>query len=230
MSSRTRAKALIMAGRVSVGGRVVDKAGALVDPSAEVTLKEDAPFVSRGGVKLKGFLGKHNIDVSGLTAADIGSSTGGFTDCLLKSGVSHVTAIDVGKGLIDWSLRNDKRVTLIEGRNIRSITAEEIDGKVDLAVIDVSFISLKKVLPCVIPFLKEGAAVIALIKPQFEVGKGRVGKGGIVRDPVLHAEVVSDIKEFSASLGFKFIALDESSIKGAKGNTEFLIHMLLSGN
>ncbi len=230
VSSRTRAKALIMAGRVSVGGRVVDKAGALVDPSAEVTLKEDAPFVSRGGVKLKGFLGKHNIDVSGLTAADIGSSTGGFTDCLLKSGVSHVTAIDVGKGLIDWSLRNDKRVTLIEGRNIRSITAEEIDGKVDLAVIDVSFISLKKVLPCVIPFLKEGAAVIALIKPQFEVGKGRVGKGGIVRDPVLHAEVVSDIKEFSASLGFKFIALDESSIKGAKGNTEFLIHMLLSGN
>lgn len=230
MSSRTRAKALIMAGKVSVEGRLVDKAGTLVNTSAEVTLKEDAPFVSRGGVKLKGFLDKHGIDVGGLTAADVGSSTGGFTDCLLKEGATHVTAIDVGKGLIDWSLRNDERVTLIEGQNIRSLKAEEIDGRVDIAVIDVSFISLKKVLPCVIPLLKVGAAVIALIKPQFEVGKGRVGKGGIVRDSSLHQEVVEDIKDFATSLGFKIFAVDESSIKGAKGNTEFLIHMILSEN
>ncbi|MDP2688915.1 MAG: TlyA family RNA methyltransferase, partial [Deltaproteobacteria bacterium] len=192
-----------------------------------IVLKESLPFVSRGGVKLAGMLDAAGFDVAGLTAIDIGSSTGGFTDCLLKRGASKVYAVDVGKGILDMRLRNDPRVTVLEERNIRYLDPAETGGPVDLAVIDVSFISLEKVLPRAKELLKEGGAIFALIKPQFEVGKGQVGKGGIVKDPDKHREVVERIKEFSTNLGFKPVATGESPIKGAKGNREFWIFLRL---
>ncbi|MEE8574125.1 MAG: TlyA family RNA methyltransferase [Thermodesulfobacteriota bacterium] len=224
-ASRTRAKALIMAGRVYVDGRVVDKAGSEVKIDSVITVTEDLPFVSRGGLKLAGALKEFSIDVKGLTAVDIGSSTGGFTDCLLKSGVGHVYAIDVGKGLLDWTLRNDERVTVIEGQNIRHLPLDLIPVKADMAVIDVSFISLEKVLPRSKELIKNGGTILALIKPQFEVGKGEVGKGGIVKDPEKHRKVIERIKEFSIGIGLNAKAVTESPIKGAKGNIEFLIYL-----
>jgi 23S rRNA (cytidine1920-2'-O)/16S rRNA (cytidine1409-2'-O)-methyltransferase len=225
VKSRQRGQALIMAGRVSVGGNRIDKAGTKVDPSALIEVKEDMPFVGRGGLKLKGALDDFKIDVDGLIAMDIGSSTGGFTDCMLQAGVVKVYAIDVGKGLIDYSLRNDDRVVLMEGVNIRYLEAEAIPGKVELVVIDVSFISLKKVLPVVAKFLAPKARVIALVKPQFEVGKGEVGKGGIVKDPAKHKAVVEDITEFAIAEGYECLGNAESPIKGAKGNKEFWLYL-----
>jgi 23S rRNA (cytidine1920-2'-O)/16S rRNA (cytidine1409-2'-O)-methyltransferase len=230
--SRQRAQALIMAGKVTVDGRVIDKAGTEVDPTLEVKLKEDLPYVGRGGLKLEGALTGFKIDVKGLTAMDVGSSTGGFTDCLLQRGVKKVHAIDVGKGIIDVKLRNDDRVHLMEGCNIRHLTpkdlGEDLGEKVDIAVIDVSFISLKKVLPKVKEFLKEGGRLLALVKPQFEVGKGRVGKGGVVKDPALHKAVLEDISDFAVSEGFTLVGTMESPIKGAKkGNKEFWLYALV---
>lgn len=225
MPTRQKAQALIMAGKVTVGGAVVDKAGKEVDPEAEVVLKESLPFVGRGGVKLAGFLDETGLDVAGMVAMDVGASTGGFTDCLLKRGAARVFAVDVGKGLIDISLRNDPRVVVLEERNIRYLEPSETGEKVDLVVIDVSFISLEKVLPAVKRFVREGGAVLALIKPQFEVGKGQVGKGGIVRDPEQHREVVERIASFSETLGFTVRRKGTSAILGAKGNTEFWIYL-----
>lgn len=223
--SRHKAQALLMAGKVLVDGVTVDKAGKEVDRERAITLKEEMPYVGRGGVKLAGALDSFALDVTGFTAMDVGASTGGFTDCLLKRGARFIYAVDVGKGILDISLRNDTRVRVLEERNIRNLDPSEIPEPIDLAVIDVSFISLEKVLPRVKDFLREGGGVLALIKPQFEVGKGRVGKGGVVRDPEKHREVVEKIKAFSASMGFGVIATAESPITGAKGNREFWIYL-----
>ncbi|GMR04251.1 MAG: TlyA family rRNA (cytidine-2'-O)-methyltransferase [Thermodesulfobacteriota bacterium] len=221
--TRSRARALVMSGNVLVGGARVDKAGKTVDPDAEITIKQGLPYVSRGGVKLAGFLDASEMDVKGLTALDVGSSTGGFTDCLLKRGVKRVYCVDVGKGIIDWKLRGDERVRLLEGRNIRHLAPEEIGEKVDMAVIDVSFISLEKVLPQVKGFLKEGARVLALVKPQFEAGRKDVGKGGIVRDPEIQRRAVERVVNCSKGLGYTFISSLESPITGRGGNREFWV-------
>lgn len=224
-SSRHKAQALLMAGKVLVDGVVVDKPGKEVPVESIIALKEEMPFVGRGGLKLAGFLDGHRIDVSGAVALDIGSSTGGFTDCLLQRGAKQVFAIDVGKGLIDINLRNDPRVKVLEGRNFRHMDFSEVGVKADLAVIDVSFISLEKILPRLKDFLKDGGRALALIKPQFEVGKGQVGKGGIIKDPEKHKEVVQRIVEFSKEIGLTPIATGESPITGAKGNREFWIYL-----
>ncbi|MBI5286256.1 MAG: TlyA family RNA methyltransferase [Deltaproteobacteria bacterium] len=228
VKGRERAKALIMAGKVVVDGVVVDKAGAEVKGDAIIAIKEDHPYVGRGGVKLEGALDYFHITIEGLTIMDVGASTGGFTDCLLKRGARKVFAIDVGKGLLDWHLRQDKRVGVLEGRNIRYLGFDEVGEKVDMAVVDVSFISLEKVLPNVKGFIKDGGSILALIKPQFEVGKGEVGKGGIVRDPERHRNVIERIKAISSGLGLKTGGVYESPIRGAKGNKEFWIWLKLT--
>jgi len=225
--SRHRAQAMVMAGAVSVDGTRIDKSGRGVDPECVVTLKETCQYVSRGGLKLEGALDAFGIEVGGLVVMDVGASTGGFTDCLLKRGAHRVYAIDVGKGLLHYRLRQDERVRLLESRNIRYLERPEVEEgrSVDMAVVDVSFISLEKVLPRVREFLKDGAAVLALIKPQFEAGRGEVGKGGIVRDPAMHRAVVSRMGEFAAAAGFEVEGVTESPIKGAKGNREFWMYL-----
>jgi 23S rRNA (cytidine1920-2'-O)/16S rRNA (cytidine1409-2'-O)-methyltransferase len=225
VESRQKAQALIMAGKVLVGGGVVEKAGTEVDRESLITIKEDLPYVSRGGLKLEGALDSFKISVRGLTVLDVGASTGGFTDCLLTGGAKGVIAVDVGRGLLDWALRKDERVRVFEGRNIRYLDQAEVGEKVDMAVIDVSFISLTKVLPKVKEFLKKKGKVLALIKPQFEVGKGEVGKGGIVKDPEKHRRVVEGLETFSKDLGLSPLGVSESPIKGAKGNIEFWLYL-----
>lgn len=226
--SRQKAQALVMAGAISIAGERVDKPGKEVPTDAEIEVRQALPYVGRGGLKLAGMLDQTGFDPAGLTAVDIGSSTGGFTDCLLQRGAAKVWAVDVGKGILDYRLRNDERVVVLEERNIRHLDASEIGRPVDMAVIDVSFISLEKVLPKAKELLKKGGAVFALIKPQFEVGKGQVGKGGIVRDPAKHAEVVEKIRGFAASIGFTPVATGISPIKGGKGNVEFWIFLTLA--
>ncbi|MBI5681873.1 MAG: TlyA family RNA methyltransferase [Deltaproteobacteria bacterium] len=223
--SRERAKAVIMAGSVIVNGIRIDKPGKEVDEDAVVSIKEDLPYVSRGGIKLEGALKQFDIDVHGLEVMDVGASTGGFTDCLLKMGAKDIFAVDVGKGLIDWKIRNDKRVKVIEGRNIRYLEFDDVGILLDMAVIDVSFISLQKVIPKVMGFVKEGGSILALIKPQFEVGKGMVGKGGIVRDIKMHQTVIDGIRAFAISIGLDVKGVCESPISGAKGNREFWIYL-----
>lgn len=227
VKSRERAQALIMAGSVLVNGEPVTKAGKTVGLDAVITVKEDIPYVSRGGIKLAGFLDEFKVDVRGLTALDVGSSTGGFTDCLLKRGAKLVYAADVGKGILDYSLRNDERVVLLEGRNFRYLEPDEVGEKVELIVIDVSFISLEKILPKAKEFLKEGGRVLALVKPQFEVGYGEVGKGGVVKDPEKQKKAVERIRNYAVSIGFTPMAESESVITGAKGNREFWIFLSL---
>jgi len=224
--SRDRAKALIMAGNVLVDGRQETKAGTLIDISAVVALREkDIPFVSRGGVKLEGALSFFSIDPVGKTVMDIGSSTGGFTDCVLQRGAVRVYAIDVGYGQLDWSLRNDPRVILHEKTNIRHLEAARIPELIDLVVIDVSFISLTQVLPRVLDFLSHDGAVLALVKPQFEVGKGMVEKGGVIRDELKRRSAVQKVSEFSEASGFMVIGDYESPLPGQKGNREYFIHV-----
>lgn len=220
-----KARSLIMARMVLADNEVVDKPGTAVSADSDIVIKDAQPFVGRGGVKLAGALDAFNLDVAGLRAMDVGSSTGGFTDCLLKRGATKVFAIDVGTGLIDFGLRNDPRVVVLEGRNIRHMPFDDVGCKVDLCVIDVSFISLEKVLPAIKVFLKDSASVIALIKPQFEVQKGEVGKGGIVKDAAKHLAVIERIKEFSIQEGFKVVGTCDSPITGAKGNKEFWIYL-----
>ncbi|MBI4949301.1 MAG: TlyA family RNA methyltransferase [Deltaproteobacteria bacterium] len=219
--TRAKAQAMIMAGSVLVEGDVADKPGKEVKAGSAVTVKEGLPFVSRGGVKLAGGLDGFGIDPAGQVIMDVGSSTGGFTDCLLKRGAAHVYAVDVGRGVMDYALSKDGRVTLLEGRNIRYMEAAQIGRLVDGAVIDVSFISLEKVLPKVKSLVKPGGFILALVKPQFEVGKGEVGKGGIVKDPGQHRAVVERIAAFSVSIGLAPGGAIESPITGAKGNREF---------
>jgi 23S rRNA (cytidine1920-2'-O)/16S rRNA (cytidine1409-2'-O)-methyltransferase len=224
--SRERARALIMAGRVLVDDQPVDKAGTQVDPEASIRLKGgDIPYVSRGGLKLARALETFQVSVAGRAALDVGASTGGFTDCLLQSGARKVFAVDVGYGQLAWELRHDQRVVNLERTNIRHLTADQLDEVPDLAVIDASFISLEKVLPATLAHLKPASDIIALIKPQFEVGKGQVGKGGVVRDPEQHARVIENIRMVAASSGCRVVSLCDSPILGPKGNREFLIHL-----
>jgi len=222
--SRERAQALIMAGQVVVGEHTVDKAGQQVPIDSDIRIKgEILPFVSRGGLKLRKALDEFRIDVSGQVAIDVGASTGGFTDCLLQAGAEKVFAVDVGYGQLAWSLRQDTRVVSMEKTNIRNLLPEHLQQVPDLAVIDASFISLSKVLLPTVSLVKPGGSIIALIKPQFEVGKGEVGKGGIVRDPAAHEKAIEGVRQAALGLGLIVEGLCDSPIKGADGNREFLI-------
>ena len=223
--TRTRAQALVMAGRVLAGERRVEKPSETFPPDAPLRVRGDDPaarYVGRGGLKLEKALGEFGLDPAGLTCVDVGASTGGFTDCLLQHGARRVVAVDVGYNQIDWRLRTDPRVEVREGVNARHLTPEEFGERFDLAVMDVSFISATKVLPAVVPLLKEGGRVVLLIKPQFEVGKGEVGKGGVVRDPAQHARVVEEVNAAARALGLAVSGVTESPITGADGNREFL--------
>lgn len=225
VQSRERARALIMAGKVIVKGKKVEKAGEMVLVDAEIVLVgEDIPYVSRGGLKLEKALDEFNIDVTGKVAMDVGASTGGFTDCLLQRGAKKVYAVDVGYGQLDIKLRNDPRVINIERQNIRYLERGVVPEDIDLVTIDSSFISLVKIIPKALEFIGESGSLIALIKPQFEVGKGEVGKGGVVRDETKHKEVVEKIKGFCTELGLSVMGVVESPIFGPKGNREFLIY------
>ena len=224
------ARALIMAGQVVVGDHTVDKAGQLVALDAEIRLKgEPLPSVSRGGLKLRRALDEFQIDVTGLVAVDVGSSTGGFTDCLLQAGAVQVFAIDVGYGQLAWKLQQDPRVISMEKTNIRHVTPEQIHGDPALAVIDASFISLAKVLPATAALVQPGGRIIALIKPQFEAARSDVGAGGIIRDPVIHERVIEDVRRTAVDLGLTVCGLCESPITGADGNREFLILLVKGG-
>lgn len=218
-----------MAGSVRVDGQVVDKPGALVAPASRVELiGDDLRYVSRGGVKLEGALNAFELDVGGWVCMDVGASTGGFSDCLLQHGAARIYAVDVGYGQIAWRLRQDPRVTVIERTNIRYLPAEHIPEPVDLAAVDVSFISLKIVVPAVLKFLKPRGRLLTLIKPQFEVGKGQVGKGGVVTDPEQHARVIDELVLCFRGLGLECSQAAPSPIDGPKGNKEFF--MLLNAS
>jgi 23S rRNA (cytidine1920-2'-O)/16S rRNA (cytidine1409-2'-O)-methyltransferase len=223
--TRAKAQALILAGQVFSEATRLDKAGALVAADAPLALRGEVhPWVSRGGVKLAHALDHFAIDPAGACALDVGASTGGFTDVLLRRGAARVYAVDVGRGQLDWRLRNDPRVIVLERTNARGLTRAEIPDPVDLVVCDASFIGLETVLPAPLALAAPHARLIALIKPQFEVGKGRVGKGGVVRDPALHAEVCERIRRWLAeTMGWRVLGLAESPILGPEGNREFLI-------
>jgi 23S rRNA (cytidine1920-2'-O)/16S rRNA (cytidine1409-2'-O)-methyltransferase len=224
--SRTKAGALIMAGEVQVDGAVVDKPGKQIHVSADISLSpRHLSFASRGGLKLEAALTHFSISVKDRVFMDVGASTGGFTDCLLRRGARKVIAVDVGYGQLAWKLRQDPRVEVLERTNIRKLRPEDFSVGIQGAVIDVSFISLRLVIPPVSAILLEGATVIALIKPQFEVGKGQVGKGGIVRDPLKHRQVVEDLTAFSESWGWKVEGCIPSPVLGQKGNQEFLLYL-----
>ena len=222
--SRTKAQALVMAGAVLVEEQLIHKPSELFSHDANIRVKESATqrYVSRGGLKLEAALDEFNIDVNGLTCLDVGASTGGFTDCLLQHGAQRVVALDVGHNQLDWKIRNDPRVEVREEVNARHLLPEDFEGKFDLITIDVSFISLTKILPALVPLLTNSGRIVGLIKPQFEVGKGEVGKGGIVKDPSRHQRVVSEVNVFAKSLSLQVTGVIESPIKGADGNTEFL--------
>jgi 23S rRNA (cytidine1920-2'-O)/16S rRNA (cytidine1409-2'-O)-methyltransferase len=222
--SRQRAQALILAGKVYVNGRLVDKAGAKVPAEAVLSVRGgQMPYVSRGGLKLEAALEHFHIDVSGLTCLDVGASTGGFTDCLLQHGASKVQCVDVGYGQFAWKLRQDPRVKLFERTNIRYLKADALPCPVDLATIDVSFISLRIVVPAVLKFLRPDGDIMALIKPQFEAGKGAVGKGGVVRDPRQHEAIIKNLILFFRDMDLDSRGLVPSPVLGPKGNREFLI-------
>jgi 23S rRNA (cytidine1920-2'-O)/16S rRNA (cytidine1409-2'-O)-methyltransferase len=222
--SRTKAQALVMAGAVLADEQLVNKSSEVFPPDVKIRIKDHATslYVGRGGLKLEAALREFNIDAGGLICLDVGSSTGGFTDCLLQHGARKVVAIDVGHNQMDWRLRNDSRVELREGVNARYLQAEDFAEKFDLATIDVSFISATKILPAVAPLMKASGRIITLIKPQFEVGKGEVGKGGIVRDSEQHQRVIAEVHAAAESLGLSPRGLIESPIRGAEGNIEFL--------
>ncbi len=222
--SRERAKALIMAGRVLVNHTPCDKPGIRFAEDIEITMKnDDLRYVSRGGLKLEAALKANRIHCAGMVCLDVGASTGGFTDCLLKHGAARVFAVDVGYGQLAWSLRQDDRVVVIERTNIRKMDPALITRQVDLVTIDTSFISLKIVVPSTLQFLNPGGIILALIKPQFEAGKGRVGKGGVVRDPALHAEIIDDLQVFFSRQSLFCGPVIPSPVLGPKGNREFII-------
>jgi 23S rRNA (cytidine1920-2'-O)/16S rRNA (cytidine1409-2'-O)-methyltransferase len=224
VKSRQRARAVIMAGRVLVNGQRVDKPGFLASGKDKIEFKGgDNPYVSRGGLKLEAALKRLPLDVSGAVCIDVGASTGGFTDCLLQHGAKRVYAVDVGYGQLAWEIRQDQRVIVIERTNVRHMPDHAIPETVDLITIDVSFISLKIVVPAVIRFLKPDASILALIKPQFEVGKGQVGKGGVVRDPLQHDHVIEDLTCFFTDNGLIRESVFPSPLLGPKGNREFFI-------
>ena len=225
-TSRERAKALIMSGAVFLDGRRADKPGLQVTRDAEPEVRGKAlPYVSRGGLKLEKALKVFSVDPTGKTCIDCGASTGGFTDVLLQNGAAKVYAVDVGYGQLAWKLRQDPRVVNIERCNLRYLSEEQVPEKLDLAVMDVSFISIRLILPVIRPFLREGADFLCLIKPQFEAGREQVGKKGIIRDPAVHAEVLRLCLDAAVRDGYSVLGLDYSPIRGADGNIEFLCHL-----
>jgi len=226
VQSRERARALILAGRVAVEGRTIDKPGTQIEMEAQLQLRgEDQPYVSRGGIKLDGALDAFEMDPKGMVVMDVGASTGGFADCVLQRGARKVYAVDVGYGQLAWKLQKDSRVVNLERRNIRYLKREEVEEEIDLILIDTSFISIEKFLSNLLHFLKKGGSIIGLIKPQFEVGKGEVGQGGVVRDTNLHQKVIERISQFSRGLGLNVLGVIESPILGPKGNKEFFIYL-----
>lgn len=229
MPSRERARALILAGQVRVDGVVVSKAGSPVGDASDITLIEpDHPYVGRGGVKLAHALDVFALDVRGRLALDVGASTGGFTDVLLRRGAARVLALDVGHAQLDWRLRRDPRVLVRERINARLLTPDQLpeDARCfDVVTMDVSFISVRQVLPAIVPLLAAGADVVVLVKPQFEAGRGEVGKGGLIKDAAVHARVVEEVSAAADALGLTRIAMTESPITGTEGNREFFLHL-----
>lgn len=225
-ASREKAKAIIMSGIVFVDGEREDKAGAMFDSEIPIEVKGNTlRYVSRGGLKLEKAMEQFGVMLEGKVCMDVGSSTGGFTDCMLQNGAVKVYSVDVGHGQLDWKLRNDERVVVMEKTNIRYVTRADVEEELDFASIDVSFISLIKVLPPVRELLKENGEVVALIKPQFEAGREKVGKKGVVRDSKVHEEVIHMVADFAWQNGFTLLHLDYSPIKGPEGNIEYLLHM-----
>ena len=227
--TREKAKTTLMAGLVLVNGQKIDKAGTMVKEDAELRVLGDAiPYVSRGGLKLEKAMETFNINMEGKVVADIGASTGGFTDCALQRGAAKVFAIDVGYGQLAWKLRSDSRVVNMERTNIRYVRPEDIGELLDFASIDVAFISLTKVLEPAKALLKDTGEIVALIKPQFEAGRGNVGKKGVVRDPEVHRSVIRAVIDYSREIGFSPVGLTFSPIKGPEGNIEYLVHLVQS--
>ncbi len=226
VESREKAKRLIMSGQILVDGQPAPKPGQTLAPDREITLKAVERFVSRGGEKLEGAMQAFPISLEGKVCLDIGSSTGGFTDCMLQHGATRVYAVDVGKGQLHWKLREDPRVVVMEGVNARYLMPADLPEPADFASIDTSFISLTNILPAVKSLLKPGGEIVSLIKPQFEAGKEEVDKGrGVITDPAIHEEVISKVREFGTEeLGLEWIGLSTSPLKGPKGNIEFLAH------
>ena len=224
--SRSKAQAIIMAGQVYVNGQKADKPGTAYEENVQIEVRGvTCPYVSRGGLKLEKALRDFGVKPEGYVCSDSGASTGGFTDCLLQQGAKKVFAIDVGYGQLDWKIRSDPRVVVMERTNIRYVTPEDLGEPLDLSVVDVSFISLRIVLPVIKTFLKQSGQVLCLIKPQFEAGREKVGKKGVVRDIDTHTEVVTNIYEFVLEQGFKVLNLDYSPIKGPQGNIEYLMYL-----
>jgi len=230
-SSREKAKALIMSGIVYVDNQKEDKAGSLFDENANIAIRgETLKYVSRGGLKLDKAVKVFNLNFDGFTCLDIGASTGGFTDVMLQNGASKVYSVDVGHGQLDWKLRNDERVICMEKCNFRYVTDKEIPDKIDFAATDVSFISLTKILIPAYNLLKKDAFMVCLIKPQFETTKEKVGKKGVVRDPLVHKEVIAKVIDFCIKIGFEISGLDYSPIKGPEGNIEYLLLIKKTGD
>ena len=225
VESREKATRLILAGDVLVDGQRVDKAGALVSTQSEIEVRGKSPFVSRGGEKLVHALDDFAVDVRGRVCMDVGASTGGFTDCLLQKGAARVYAIDVGTGQLDQKLRQDARVIVMEHTNARALDARLFEERPSLAVIDVAFISLEKILPSVFGVLMPRGEALALVKPQFEAGREAVGKGGVVRDPVIHQAVITRLARFSVLRGWHVRGVGASPLRGPKGNREFFLHL-----
>jgi 23S rRNA (cytidine1920-2'-O)/16S rRNA (cytidine1409-2'-O)-methyltransferase len=220
--SREKARALIMAGEVSIDGNMCSKASATVTPGQDVTVKQNDDFVSRGGKKLQKAIDSFGLDLNGVTAIDVGASTGGFTDCMLRSGAVYVYAVDVGYGQLAWRLRQDSRVCVMERQNARYLEPQMFDKPISFASIDVSFISLRLILPALVKILTPPFTITALIKPQFEAGRENVGKKGVVRDKNVHTDVIRGILDFAAEIGLTVCGLDYSPIKGPEGNIEYL--------
>lgn len=224
--SREKAKAMIMAGHVYVNEQREDKAGMLVEEEAEILVRGPVlPYVSRGGLKLEKAIKAFGVPLEGCICMDAGASTGGFTDCMLQNGATKVYSVDVGQGQLAWKLRNDERVVCMEQTNFRYVTPEDIPDALDFASVDVSFISLTKILIPARKLLKAGGQMVCLIKPQFEAGRGKVGKNGVVREPQIHEEVIRKIIDYADSIGFEVLHLEYSPIKGPEGNIEYLLHI-----
>lgn len=225
-SGRDQAKAFILSGQVQVDGQRVDKAGAMVPDNAQIVFSgNNNPYVSRGGLKLAKALDEFAIDLAGCRVLDLGASTGGFTDCALQNGATEVIAVDVGYGQLAWSLRNDSRVRVLERTNARYLTAEAINGPVDFVTADLAFISLTKVLPILPPLMNDAAEAVVLVKPQFEAGRGQVGKKGVVKDPSVHEAVIVKVAEAAKGLGLQPVNVSFSPITGPEGNIEYLLHL-----